>query len=301
MISNTMVKNKRVKLFVLCLVIVSSTWGNALKKKTYFEEDLEGDVESVLVGKQLYPGRKIPMYKKKFDKDRRLLAYYFYNEEGIIKTKILYTYNTNGIATESLYKGNGILREKFIYNNTSQDDGTLIESSKYNVKGIQIEKFRLTREKNRTRHETIYYTINGKISGKSIAVLNSNGNVQEFCKYDANGKVKEKESYTYDSRGNSIKDIMYNSEGKIKSLFQYAYVYNSKGLVMKKTQRDAAGLVIWENSFIYDSNGYLTITKSHFPQTNETFSVRSINDSKGNWIRMEEVNGTDLYRLISYY
>ena len=184
-----------------------------------------------------------------FDANRNLVEETYYEENGEISTKRLYTYNEDGTLK-------------------TMDDGENLHSYTYSS-GL--------------RTDSITSKSDNSYVGKILTYYNSNNLVTKEDTYSEDNKLLYTSSYTYDSSNKLLnmieKEVIYNSDGtsKQQNKFMQEYTYNDDGKVayyfeygwFKKANGSYTKYTAVQDNYQYNSYGQTSEITHHIGYMNE--------------------------------
>lgn len=162
-----------------------------------------------------------------------------------------YTFLPNGdIAEQNIYNQNGSLRTRHVYLYNSS--GKLTEQNLYNPGGPLRVRYRYRYNGAGALTEQQSFKPDGSITAKYVNEYNKHGDLIKHTSYNNKNKLEEKIIYTYDSAHNQIGWQSYDGDSVL--LVKAVYVYNLFGNMIEENLYDADGNLEKKSLMIYDAN-----------------------------------------------
>lgn len=159
------------------------------------------------------------------------------------------------------------------------ESGKITEEYSYTSNG-EIEYRIVYSYLNKDSFESIRYGLDGDLQSKDKGTLDANGNKLEVNSYDSSGKLELKYKYTYNNKIQLIELLMYD---QLKSVeyqeYKFLYEYDSGGNLVKDSNYDYAGELIYTISYSYsefDKNDNWLIQKGTYNSESNFITERTI-------------------------
>lgn len=179
-----------------------------------------------------------------YDRDKRLVRIYWYNENEETTGWEDYVYNGNTLISQIRYYENGVQENGTAYN----EDGSENIYASYDRDGTMT-------------YLTIALYENGPKMSKKLCVdpagLSIHSSIDEVYMLIAGGATQSWMAYEYDGNGNLVRDINYNQDGSISSWQDYYYDENGNSTGYRAYRAD--GTVSAYGEYQYDDMGYPVI------------------------------------------
>lgn len=190
------------------------------KEMTYEAVNINGKFET---GKRAAPSWKKDTYRL-FDKKGNLIEEYLYRNDGELKYRNTFTYNSNDQKIEELtFKPDSTLWYKYFL--------------KYNTEGHLTEKILTKSDDHQISNWLFQY--------------DNQGNKTEENQYfpDRKGPTL-KTVYKYDNRGNKVEEYMYNTENTL--IAKWLSKYNDKNLIIEEDYYYSDGSLNAKENYSYE-------------------------------------------------
>lgn len=211
---------------VLMLNLLSFSTIHAQIKTDLEIEGLKGPVKSVRFERaEILQGDNVERARwlvsvTTYDEKGNRLEELKYNANGALLKKMVFTRDDKGNQMKIIYKADGTIDSKWIYNYDSRGKMT----------------------------NGTWYDPDGTLRLKIVKTYDANGKLIEDAMYNADGSTKYKTIFTYDAKGNRVSDTAYSDTGAVanKSVWSKSggdvTLYNNDGTIWYRASSQAPTL-----------------------------------------------------------
>lgn len=168
--------------------------------------------------------------------------------------KLIRTYSIESKTETTVKYDNGEETKRYVSETEKyNEDGERIEFVDYNSKGEIKSQEHFVYVKGRLVEE-----IKDKRIAKGAGKTSFEKSTYQYVKdkvvmketFDADGNLKKRTTYSYNKFGDLELELKMDSDGQVKKQIQYEY--DNRGLKIKKTITNAAGVVLEEKHYKYE-------------------------------------------------
>jgi hypothetical protein len=218
------------------------------------------------------------------------------------KRNSLYTFNEKGIVIEKEYYDfrDGIYIEKF------NEQGKHIITTHSALTGNITANYKKEYDKNGFLHKHVTYGTDNELKSTTVFINDEKGAHIEYYQLMPDGTKQGRQTFINDEDGKKIDQTIYNKEGKFERRMLYKYDEYGHTIETKTLNEDGSVQKIETNTFLYDSEGNLTVMNGKkLKHDRKEKMYRFEYDRYHNWLRrIEYYKGipTEIYvREINYF
>lgn len=272
-------------LLIIFLSALTVGCGNNMKKNDRMNDNLKGDVKSVV------------------QTDYEAIGKFGKTEKGMEQSRIKTVYDREGNITEldvSMY-GEPFYSVLFERDGNGRRTG----GKKYGRDRLLEQVFAINYDDSGNPIEQVFYDPDGSMAYKTLMKYDKNGYVVEQSDYDRNGDLEYMQIYVNDGKGNRTEQKQYNPDGTLDQ--RHVFSYDNKGNLAGVKSYDAAGNLFDTYTYKTDKNGNRTEMSFELDGERYYYGYEYELDGKGNYIKSVErdmesnMPETITERVIEYY